>query len=303
MKSRGWREVATVSLRELHRRWSSEGGGGLLERYEPGDDVWTVEGYPELVRLVGALHHDNPRLELWFRGQAGFHPSTVPRALRSAEDWRRSLELHRGLLELRHPDLRQDLLRGRAPVARLAILQHYGAPGPFLDATRDLAVALSFALEPPERDVAPESPEVLVFATPRPTTAVEIRPELGIVAVDLLAELPSRCLRPHLQRAAFLGDLECVAAHLAALSPRTGEDRCDEPPTAGAAVEELQIARIRLAGGRDDYPLRRLEHMFAPPARHPGDVDGDELLALLNDAVADRPDGFPGFPFDPLTGY
>ena len=75
-----WSKLHTMDATALRQRWSSnpdpEYDEALLGagRFS-ATGVWTVESEIEMVRLVGALQWQNPRMKLWFRGRVVTSPA------------------------------------------------------------------------------------------------------------------------------------------------------------------------------------------------------------------------------------
>src|ERR1043166_1475895 len=81
-----WSRLHTVHAAAVHKRWHSNPDPPLSDalldsgRFERG--VWTVRSELELIRLVGALQWHNPRMKLWFRGEAKYFANALPKRLR-----------------------------------------------------------------------------------------------------------------------------------------------------------------------------------------------------------------------------
>lgn len=329
--ARDWRAVYVYDSETMWERWDSSGAKDPLVadgRFVPfrelpsgadsDEKTWVVESYDELIRLVGGLQYWNRDLDLWFRGEGGSHAHARPKALRSSDKWKEALKVQEWLRPVLKAHLhdRDSIVRDRSPLARLALLQHYGAGSPFLDVSRDPHVALAFALwwwkddrirSEPVRACGDKDPHqgfVSVFATPRISRAVNTLTDIGICVVDLMAELPSHCLRPHTQRAAFMGSQSALAAFL------RREDFAEQNQD---DLDAVRIARIcvRNAGaafengpGDKGYFLR----MYPRPAARKQDdgtsavVDGDYLLTVLQHFAEGKGDVPPapvkGFPDD-----
>ena len=249
------------------------------ERSEDGSH-WIVKSHLELLRLIGALQFHNQRCSLWFRGENQRFPYARPRRYRTPGLDSAVVD---GMKWMVDAAARSPLLRDRSPLARLAILQHYSVDTSLLDVTSSHEVATSFAFLGSDMDEESPDPHIRVFATPRVTDSVNLFLEIGICTVDLVSELPSYCLRPHVQRAAFIADLEAIRSDLGDSMASTAQ-RAD--------LDDLCIAHINLRGPAHDYPVRIpiREMLFPEPSdscRHcsPGSLDdlrGDLLFHKLN---------------------
>jgi len=260
-------------------------------------DSWAVEDLLELTRLVGALQYQNPRCLLWFRGEHQWHQRATPSACRGSDKWACFLEATRKFNKKRGEG---RLFSNRGDLARWAILQHYGAPTPLLDVTTSLRIATTLAIK--TVDYKKDKPlewsrkrnkaaHLLVFATPRPLDGINIFAEAGLCLVDLVTELPSNCLRPHVQRAGFLGLTDIVAK---------GLDRCKKtPPDNEASLDCVRIARICITKPINFTKLK-IEHVFPPASNHTtigddrDDMSGDYLLQALYELKVDIND-FPKY--------
>jgi hypothetical protein len=131
---------------------------------------------------------------------------------------------------------------------------------------------------------------------------VTIFDDADLVLVDLRAELPSFCARPHVQQAAFFGRREATYRDIEGLGAVDAKD---------AAIDAFCIAHIRLDfdGASRFYKPRADSHMLYPKpgkgcrvCKKPSDMNGDYLLHILQCYVRhdpkDAPDGFP----DRLSG-
>lgn len=280
-----WRQLHTVDAEQIYERWTTNPDGHIDDRLI-GDDrvtgggdtfVWTVRTRAELVRLVGALHHYNGDSALWFRGERDRFRQALPARMRG-DDKALFLAIRKWLQTVSGRD---RVLRDRGALARLAILQHYFCPTSLLDVTSNLDIATRFACEKKQgaRD-KPKDPHLRVYATPRPIAAVSVFEQADVCLVDLRAELPSYCLRPHWQHAAFIARCAAVAADT------RGEQVVDE---VDGQVDSLCIGWIRLALGarptgeiseRDLYPSAS-EVCTACRAERDCDMNGDYLWHLL----------------------
>lgn len=183
------------------------------------------------------------------------------------------------------------LFSNRGELARWAILQHYGAPTPLLDVTTSLRIATVSALRKIDDENKDKlnwgnnkdiEPHLSVFATPRPLDGINIFAEIGLCLVDLVAELPSHCLRPHVQRAGFLGLSDIVM---------DGLDHCKERPSKEEAnLDCVRIARICIPKPKpDDFEKSEIKHVFPPASKYTtidcerDDMSGDYLLRALHE--------------------
>ncbi|MEZ4224650.1 MAG: FRG domain-containing protein [Polyangiaceae bacterium] len=275
-----WAKLHTHDAAALHERWMKnpdEIDDSLLDdRYRHG--VWTVKSELELVRLIGGLQWMNPKLKLWYRGEARFHPSPLPGRFRPD-----SVDPRKAWKWLNDNADKDRAIRDRGPLARAAILQHYGCDTSLLDLTANYEVACAFACE----TKGSREGHVSVFALPRHTQPVTVFDEADVALVDLHAEMPSYCLRPHVQQAAF------IARRAALIADITGDD-----PVAASEgdLSALRIAHIRLKfdGHNTFYLPRRNRHCIYPPESsgcrnckgddgkpHPAMMDGDFLAHVL----------------------
>jgi hypothetical protein len=307
-----WRRLHTVDALEIRERWtvtptSVRVDDALLDRQRfralpaSRDVVWTVKSRYELIRLVGAVQFFNQRCNLWFRGEPDLHPHARPSRYRDAKRDHLTAD---GLRWLTQAARASPLIRHRRPLARLAILQHYGVPTSFLDVTSSVDVAATFALWYPGADGRPQRatrPHLSVFATPRLKDAVNVMESTNLCVVDLVAELPSFVLRPHVQRATFMA-LRDAALHDLSDTP-------DRHHPASGDLDVFRLARIHLdfgsrpdRGASDDltrlFPAesRRCRHCTARGKRV-DDLNGDllrhELRCLGEHGVAGIPPNFP----------
>jgi FRG domain len=289
-----WSRLHTVDAVALRRRWQSnpdpKPDERLLDagRFDRRTKVWTVEGELEMVRLLGALQWQNPRMRLWFRGENSYFPRALPARLRVPAQ--QSMRTVKGINWLDSHAGKDRALRDRSPLARAAILQHYGCPTSLLDvsASYDVACAFAFARTTPRT-----SPHLRVYALPRNQHPVTVFDDADVVLVDLNAELPSYCARPHVQQAAFIARCEAVYRDL------SGEPRAS---VAQATVDPLCIAHLRLHfdGGPRFFLPRRHAGALYPQAgtgcsqcgKHP-DMNSDYLLHILRCYAKQFPAGKP----------
>jgi hypothetical protein len=303
---RQWAKLHAVSASLLHERWSSNPNPKVDEkllgsnRFDSKNGVWVVTSELEMVRLIGALQWQNPELKLWFRGETRYFPSALPSRIRKPKS--QSLT-SLGVRWLNHNAFRDRALRDRGPIARLAILQHYGCPTSLLDVSASYDVACAFAFASSTAGQA----HLRVYALPRQSKAINIFDDFGVMLVDLNAELPSYCARPHVQQAAFLARTKAVYRDI----------ECRKPvPGAEATVDSLCIAHLRLQfeGKRRFYEPRQKGRILYPqPSRHCGncganepDMNGDYLLHILqcykDPTSPPKPKGFPDDYSPTLTG-
>ena len=246
---------------------------------------WAVENMLELTRLVGALQNQNPRCLLWFRGESNRYQNVTPKACRSDKEWDDFLKMAKWF---NCNAGKGRLFNNRSELARWAILQHYGAPSPLLDVTTSLRIAIVSALWKPKiynYDKSKlgfikmgNSPHLSVFATPRPLDGINIFAEIGLCIVDLIAELPSHCLRPHVQRAGFLGLSDMVIDVF---------DPCKKRPLKEEAnLNCVRIARVCI-NEPNDFEKPKIDHIFPPASKYTtigcerDDMSGDYLLRAL----------------------
>jgi FRG domain-containing protein len=247
----------------------------------------------ELIRIIGALRWHNPGLELWFRGEPAYFSKALPSRIRDPKSGPLT-PLGLGWLDSKAGHDRA--LRDRSPLARVAVLQHYGCPTSLLDLSASYDVACAFAFASP---VAGQS-HLRIYATPRQRAAVSVFDDADVVLVDLRAELPSYCARPHVQQAAFLARREAVLADVS-FGVAVEEPR--------GSVDGLCIAHLKLSfNGRARFYEPRIESgVLYPQAgtacfRCSGkpDMNGDYLLHILNcygdSEEHQRPRGFPDAP-------
>ncbi|MBI4317547.1 MAG: FRG domain-containing protein [Chloroflexi bacterium] len=286
-----------MDARTLRNRWLSSPDprqdDRLLakNRFDEGTAVWTVTSEIEMIRLLGALQWHNPRLKLWFRGETKYFPNALPKRLRVSSSDAALTSL--GIAWLNSVAGRDRALRDRRSLARAAILQHYGCPTSLLDLSSSYDVACAFAFA--AGDQAPA--HLRVYAVPRHQHAVSVFDDADVVLVDLNAELPSYCARPHVQQAAFLARREAVCQDIEGAAPVDVEL---------AEVDALCIAHILLkfSGAARFYEPRRSQGVLYPLAgtgcltcgKAP-DMNGDYLLHILSCYAEKFPNGKPdGFP-------
>lgn len=307
-KAYKWRRMSVFDGVDLKERWGAKirdmVDEPLLkrepcsERTDSNDDScrsnsWTVENLLELTRLVGTLQNQNPRCLLWFRGEREWHPNATPSACREKEDkWNEFLAMTEWF---NRNAGKGRLFSNRGELARWAILQHYGAPTPLLDVTTSLRIATAIALWKIDKNKdklkwgnnkdmerhKKIKPNLSVFATPRPLDGINIFAEIGLCLVDFVAELPSHCLRPHVQRAGFLGLTDIVMG---------GLDRHEKPSVKEASLDCVRIARIRITKPKsDDFEKPEIKHVFPPASKYTtirrerDDMSGDYLLRALHE--------------------
>ena len=257
-------------------------------RYNSDTKVWTVHTELEFVRLIGGLQWLNPTHNLWFRGERHFYPTVLPRRYRQGVDQAQTEILARWLSRQAQYD---RAIRDRSSLARAAILQHYGCPTSLIDLSLSHDTACAFATE------GDGTPHVRVYSLPRHTEPVTVFDDADIVLVDLRAELPSYCMRPHVQQAAFLARRRAVYQDILPGSTVSDED---------ASLDDLCIAHIRLdipnAKHRFFCPRARVRALYPPPSencdasRGQKTMDGDYLLCLLKHRSSAEPHGISTFP-------
>lgn len=282
---------------ELWERWKQNPDLPIEDRlhdaFDRGRGVWEVRSESELTRLVGALQWRNPAYKLWFRGEGSYHERALPSRYRPG---RVATATSRGVRWLNRVSGADRALRDRSPLARAALLQHYGCPTSFLDLTASVEVACAFAFE------RPRDPHLRVYALPRNAHAVAVFDAADVVLVDLRAEMPSYCLRPHVQESGF------VARKAAASVDIDGGP--DLPGASEYELDELCIAhlRLRIRHGSDRFYRPRLlaGTLYPPPSTScracpggpkPSDMNNDFVLHLLRCLV--RAEGS----FDPAVRF
>jgi FRG domain len=297
-----WARLHATTAAEVRERWLTNPDNtvkdALLDpkRFDERTNLWSLESELELARLLGALQHYNRPLKLWYRGEKELYENAIPRRLRGPDD--ESVLTQEGIKWLSRHAGRDRALRDRGPLARAAILQHYGCPTSLLDLSASHEVAGAFAFEAGVRGKS----HLRVFAVPRHQHPVTVFDDVGVVLVDLQAELPSYCLRPHVQQAAFL------ATRIAVYNDIEGNSRVD---AVDALLDPLCIAHLclRFDGASRFYKPRVGHGTLYPPAsrscRHcpsgekSSDMNGDFLLHFLQCIATqfrDAPRGFPNAP-------
>jgi len=294
-----WACLHTVNATAVRERWRNNPEQDVKEdlligdRFDPNTKVWTIKSELELVRLLGALQWMNPRLKLWYRGEKQFFPSAVPRRIRLP--WKETFVTQQGVEWLNLHAWQDRALRDRSPLARAAILQHYGCPTSLLDITASYEAACAFAFAAD----GTEQSHIRVFALPRHQHAVTVFDDADVVLVDLHAELPSYCMRPHVQQAAFVARRRAIYNDIEGEMPVERED---------ALVDALCIAHLRLQfdDGYSRFYKPRIEGNTLYPKRsksckycedNVSDMNGDFLLHFLECLVEEHHEGVPeGFP-------
>ena len=133
-----------------------------------------------------------------------------------------------------------------------------------------------------------EAPTVKVFATPRLRGSVNVFDEAGMVLVDLRAELPSYCLRPHVQQAAFLATTAGATYDLTAFETAEPAPRFELNAPDGAKIATIKIDFAELPNWVSEDAAR---HMYPPASkqcqlcagRPLDDLNGDLLLHTLSE--------------------
>jgi hypothetical protein len=183
--------------------------------------MWSVRSYTELVEAVAFLSVMNKRLILYFRGQSGQFP-LVSSLLR--DEWHSSILGRTVLISKHRTHYKEELTRigsvaYRAceefglprwrtiktfPEAQWAIVQHYELwPTPFLDVTRSLRVAASFALGW-AKTAWPHTGYLYVLGMPVAHDSISISFDEQLMLVRLEAVCPPSAKRPHFQEGALL---------------------------------------------------------------------------------------------------
>jgi hypothetical protein len=257
------------------------------ERFDRGGAIWSVRTELELHRILGALQFRNPEMHLWFRGEQAFHEKALPKRLRisTAE----AALTGKGVAWLDKHSSIDRAIRDRSALARLAILQHYGCPTSLLDVSRNHEIACAFAFAGAVQGQA----YLRVYALPRHQRAVNVLDTLDTVLVDLAAELPSFCSRPHVQQAAFVARRSAVCNDLEGASPATID---------ATSIDALCVAHLRLEfeGATRFYKPRRDNGVLYPRAgggcrvcKKDADMNGDYLLHILECYAREFPEGKP----------
>lgn len=291
-----WSKLHTVNAVTMRKRWKANPDPKPIEdlldkdRFNPDTGVWKVKKEVEMVRLLGALQWHNPRMKLWFRGETSYFRNALPARLRVSAA--RANLTKKGIKWLDSVAGRDRALRDRNALARAAILQHYGCPTSLLDVSSSYDVACAFAFAAGER----RGSHLRVYALPRHQHAVTVFDDTDIVLVDLSAELPSYCARPHVQQAAFLARREALIRDI------EGKERIKR---ACAEVDFLCIAHIhldfdgasRFYKPRHDVLYPKASETCTKCSRRPN-MNGDYLLHILGCEKFDihkrkRPIGFP----------
>jgi hypothetical protein len=289
-----WARLHTVSAVAVRDRWLKSPDKSLRDplldpsRFSEVGRVWTVASELELIRVIGAIQWLNPRLKLWYRGEKQFYPKASPsRSRLSSSD---ATVTKRSLDWLNLHAEKDRALRDRSPLARVALLQHYGCATSLLDvsASHEAACAFAFAT-----DVAGQS-HLRIFGLPRHDSPVTVFDDADVVLVDLHAELPSYCMRPHVQQAAFIARRIAAYQDIEGEAPVSLED---------ALVDDLCIAHLRLDfDGRSRFfdPRALSDAIYPQPSAScrnctgTSDMTGDFLMHFLT-CIAKKggPEGFP----------
>ena len=175
--------------------------------------IAAVPTYRKLLQVISKLAAVNPRYELFFRGERRLHPlsascpchSVQPSLLRSRSSKpiaQRIEELNRKAESLRKsaavssmPAYQAMRMKSDNPLARWAVLEHYGiCDTPFINLTRSLTVACSFAL-----NKADDHAYILVLGMPYQSQKVTYGASEGIINLSLLGLTPSNAMRPLIQ--------------------------------------------------------------------------------------------------------
>jgi len=294
---RHWARLHTIDAAALRTRWTTNPDKEFKEdlidpsRYDLATGVWTVKSELEMTRLIGALQWQNPRMKLWFRGEDKYFPGAPPKRMRLTKT--ESTVTVQGVRWINAQAKFDRAIRDRSPMARAAILQHYGCPTSLLDVSASYDIGCAFAFSKKNGG----DPHLRIYALPRHQQAVTVFDDVDTVLVDLHAELPSYCMRPHVQQAAFIArrldiynDIQCLERTL----PRR------------AGVDALCLAHLRLDfdGAERFYNSRVATGVLYPKAgtgcrvcRKPADMNGDFLLHLLECLAGkyrnDKPEKFP----------
>jgi hypothetical protein len=246
--------------------------------------VKDVESYRKLLELVAEIAALNPQYQLFFRGQTnawnkGELERHVYAGLWRNEPLDETLQKRIRLLNNKSDELVDayahyydkdrsanhylDRLK-RSPLARWALLQHYGVcETPLLDVTRSLQVACTFA----RQGATYGHGFVYVMALPYQHEAIAIDNVQGMTVMSLLGVTPSSARRP-LNQDGFLVSTSEWWRYAAS------ESRLDAPTT----------------NDRPDY-FQRVATVFRIPT---GDefYEDSGLSDLQNDWLCPRQDGF-----------
>lgn len=285
-----WTALHSTTLEDIRERWANNPDGTVDPlnrdaRWDKSRGVWRVTNALELHQLVGALHNRNPDLQLWFRGESKYFPSARPARYRPQPDSdgpSRATQLGREYLD-RHAH-RCRALRDRDKFARIAILQHYGCPTSFLDVSKSMDVATAFAFEKHAPWESSSEPHIRIYALPKHTRSITSFELADCILVDLESELPSYCLRPHVQRGGFIARTRGALYDLGqGTAPGEADYSLDGHCVAHIALH-IKDGRKRFYEPRADllYPRRTVASAAAKvPVNATG--DGDYLLSLLRD--------------------
>ena len=180
---------------------------------------------------------------------------------------------------LKNVGRRRDLLGERSQLGLLAIAEHYSAKTCLLNVTSSVTIAEWFAFH--EHDMPNTGPFVRILASPHHSAPAVSYSGMGIIVVDLTSELPSYCLRPHLQSAAFLA-WQDLAEYESGHSQGVNVDRA----YAAGSMRPLEIARVELCGTKARFPGASLpiefvtEPIGSDECKHcgPKDVQHGDLL-------------------------
>lgn len=297
-----WVALHAKTLEDVRTRWASSPDSTIdplnkESRWNDAAKTWRVTSALELHQLVGALQWLNPDLQLWFRGEGTHYPSSLPSRYRPGGDSDGpSLATKAGRAHLnKHAHLCRSL-RDREQFARLAILQHYGCPTSFLDVTKSVDVAAAFAFENHASAIpaepSKEIPHIRIYALPRHNRPITTFDLADCVLVDLEAELPSYCLRPHVQHGGFIARTSGALYDL---------EQADVPNAHNITLDGHCVGHVALAiadGYRRFYEPkqdllypRRTAGSAAGKLRANATGGGDYLLSLLRD-IADHHEAF-----------
>jgi FRG domain len=255
-----WKRLHVLDLADLRERWrtrpedSGKSDDRLMDvdRWNEHKRVWIARNEIELVRLLGGLQVLNPKHTLFFRGESEYWEDAPPGRYRKGN----ANKTPAAVKWLNEHASSTRALRDRGRFARLAILQHYGCPTSLIDVTSNVEIACAFAFE---KD-GPHESHLRAYALPRHTDAVTVFDDADAVLVDLRAELPSYCARPHVQAAAFIARRQAICLDV------DGEEVKD---VAGASLKHLELGQIRLdflSEGRERFYIPRLRARTLYPA-------------------------------------